>query len=129
MSKNQISLSLDFHQWGVVIGSDLDRLGNFIRNYTMESATFGPVDARVVAEFHDHLDKMKVMTTAWAAAYQKQAVQSPSSSSTKTPPDPAPTFSTSWNGDVAPKVKKKPGRPKKIDVDKRARLAPNRIAS
>lgn len=128
MSKNPISLSLDFHQWGAVIDSDLVRLGNFVRNFTNDPARFGPIDASVVAEFHDHLDKMKVMATAWAAAYQKQAAQYQSSSSETKSVPPAPTFSTSSNGVDTPKVKRKPGRPKKIVVEKRERLSPRAVS-
>lgn len=128
MSKNPISLSLDFHQWGAVLASDLARLGNFVNNFTSDPMRFGPIDASVVAEFHDHLDKMKVMATAWAAAYQRQAGQSPTSSSEMKAPPPPPISSTSSNGAATQKVKKKPGRPKKIVVEKRERLLPRAVS-
>lgn len=128
MSKNTISLSLDFDQWGAVLASDLARLGNFVTNFTNDPARFGGVDASVVLEFHDRLDKLKVMATAWATAYQKQAGQS-QSSSPKSPPAQPPQSLTSPNGAASPAPKRKPGRPKKIDVEKRARLAPRAVAS
>lgn len=123
MSKAPVSLSLDFHQWGAVLCSDLVRLGNFISNFTNSPERFGPVDASVLREFHDHLDKMKVMSSAWAVAYQKmEQSQSQTVSSSKI--DQPQSSSTFSNGAPAPKLKGKPGRPKKKDVEKRARLAP-----
>lgn len=130
MSKNPISLSLDFHQWGVVLDSDLARLRNFVTNFTTNpTGTFGPVDASVVLEFHQQLDKMKVMATAWAAAYQKQAVQFQSSSPMTSPPDSAPQSLITTNGAPTSQGKKPPVKPKKNADEKRARLVPQRAST
>jgi hypothetical protein len=128
MSNDQKAISLDFYQWGVLIGADLDRLKNFVNNFTMNSHQFGPVNAGVVAEFQDHLDAMKRMAVAWGVASQKETIASPSQrpvapqSSTKA--SQLELSSTSTNG-VGEIQKKRRGRPPKIKDEKRVRLSPN----
>ena len=127
MSNDQKAISLDFYQWGAVLSADFARYQNFINNFTTLPERYGAVDAKLIAELHDHLDNTKRMVVAWGAACQKE-MKGPSEKATdsysESPLDQQkPSSLTLKNGAEKSPTSKRRGRPPKNE-DRRVRLAP-----
>lgn len=130
MSQGPSTITLDFHQWGALLRDGLVRLNNFVENYTVYTERFGPVDASVVAQFHEHADNMKRMATAWGVAFQKEMAKSQTRYSpiSNLSSDQPQSSSTSQNG-AEGSEKRKRGRPRKDENAPRVRANPRQIAA
>lgn len=96
------TLSLDVNEWGALITNNLSRLNTFVQG----KAAVTPDD---VAAVHQHLDRLKIVVSAWGANSPQPEPQQVTAGVNESV-QPAPVTASQANGAVA--TKKKGGWPK-----------------